>query len=71
MLSVPHLDDVRLDVSCKDFVDQRLITDPPSLGLLAKPIQDAGIEPDGNQLARFPTNRRTPNAPQGLQLRRR
>jgi hypothetical protein len=51
------------DVFREDLVDQRLVADAPTPRLLAERIQDAWINPDRNQLARFVRKRRPTHTP--------
>jgi hypothetical protein len=48
----PRLRHVLPDVLRQDLVDERLVAGPTTLGLLPELLEDAGVEPNRNQLPR-------------------
>jgi hypothetical protein len=63
--------DVFPDVSCENFVDERLIAHASALGLFAEPFEDFRVETNGDQLPRLVSDGGTPHPAHGLQLLRR
>ncbi len=63
-----QLCDVLANVFREDLVDQRLVADAPAMRFLAQRLEDAWIEADRDQSARFVTERRPPHPPHRLEL---
>ena len=62
------LRDVFADVIREHLVDQRLIADVSAARFLAERLEDARINADRDQSARFVTKRRPPHSPHRLEL---
>ena len=59
---------VMTDVIREHSIDQRLVSDASTLGLLSETREDRRIQPDCNQLTRPVTERRTANSSHRAQL---